>query len=190
MNVRMISSIIILIGLILSAIAFGDEEPLIAINSFIDLPSIFVVLGVILSGTLWSFPVDRTIQAFFDACSIEVVDEERAKQGYKVFQSMAEYALGGGILGTVIGLVKMLKDMSDPTAIGPAMAVALLTIFYGVLLSEAIFKSMANSCLEKSSVSLPRQEHRGFVTLYSALFSIFILTTCFTTMLLAMATFE
>lgn len=44
-----------------------------------------------------------------------------------------------GMIGTLIGLVAMLLNMSDPAAIGPAMAVALLTTFYGSLIANMIF---------------------------------------------------
>ena len=40
-----------------------------------------------------------------------------------------------GMIGTLIGLVQMLQSLSDPSAIGPAMAVALLTTFYGAVLA-------------------------------------------------------
>ena len=190
MNVRMIASIFLFVGLMISGMAAGQEEPMAAILPFVDIPSILIVVGVVISGTIWSFPIEKTEEAFWDACSIGQVDEERAKQGYLIFQSMAGYSVGGGILGTIIGLVKMLANLDDPTAIGPAMAVALLTIFYGVLLGEVVFKSMANSCLSKSSSGLTREEHRGFVTLYAALFSIFVLISCFMTMMLAYASFD
>ena len=44
-----------------------------------------------------------------------------------------------GMIGTLIGLVNMLQNMSDPTAIGPAMAVALLTTLYGSFLANVFF---------------------------------------------------
>lgn len=47
-----------------------------------------------------------------------------------------------GMIGTLIGLVLMLGNMSDPKAIGPAMAVALLTTLYGALLANVIFGPM------------------------------------------------
>lgn len=43
-----------------------------------------------------------------------------------------------GMIGTLIGLVNMLNDMSDPSVIGPAMAVALLTTLYGSLIANWI----------------------------------------------------
>ena len=44
-----------------------------------------------------------------------------------------------GMIGTLIGLVQMLGNMADPKAIGPAMAVALLTTLYGAFLANVIF---------------------------------------------------
>jgi chemotaxis protein MotA len=43
-----------------------------------------------------------------------------------------------GMIGTLVGLVQMLVDLSDPKAIGPAMAVALLTTLYGSLIANVI----------------------------------------------------
>jgi hypothetical protein len=59
--------------------------------------------------------------------------------------------LGGLLYHLVIGLVQMLSNLEDPTAIGPAMAVALLTQFYGLLLAEFVFAPAASEC-----------EHRAF----------------------------
>ena len=47
-----------------------------------------------------------------------------------------------GMIGTLIGLVMMLGNMTDPKAIGPAMAVALLTTLYGALLANLVFGPM------------------------------------------------
>ena len=49
---------------------------------------------------------------------------------------MGDFAIASGLVGTVIGLVNMLANLNDPSAIGPAMAVALLSILYGVILGE------------------------------------------------------
>lgn len=190
MSIRIIISGATLVGIVTAAIGYGSEDFANAFHSFIDAPSLIIVLGVVISGTLWSFPTHTIFQSILDSFSADELDEERAKQGYFVFQNMAGYAVGGGIIGTVIGLVKMLKDLSDPTAIGPAMAIALLTIIYGVLLGEVVFKSMANSCLSKNPSKLQRQDYRGFVTLYASLFALFVLITTFMTMLLAFATFD
>ncbi len=48
-----------------------------------------------------------------------------------------------GLIGTLIGLVRMLGSLNDPTAIGPAMAVALLTTFYGAVMAHLVFIPLA-----------------------------------------------
>ncbi len=60
-----------------------------------------------------------------------------------VFRKMGLYAPAFGMLGTLIGLVQMLSKLNDPTLIGPAMAIALLTTFYGSILSTMLFLPIA-----------------------------------------------
>ncbi len=60
-----------------------------------------------------------------------------------VFRKMGMYSPAFGMLGTLIGLVQMLSRLQDPSAIGPAMATALLTTFYGSLLSTLFFLPIA-----------------------------------------------
>ncbi|MDL2293589.1 MotA/TolQ/ExbB proton channel family protein [Ruminococcaceae bacterium OttesenSCG-928-D13] len=70
--------------------------------------------------------------------------DERHGIGKNFMDMGAAFAPGFGMIGTLIGLVNMLKDMSDPNSIGPAMAVALLTTLYGSFLANLIFSPMAN----------------------------------------------
>ena len=56
-----------------------------------------------------------------------------------------------GMIGTLIGLVAMLQNLSDPSSIGPAMAVALLTTFYGSILANLVFIPMAGKLSLKSN---------------------------------------
>jgi chemotaxis protein MotA len=65
--------------------------------------------------------------------------EERHRLGAEIFSTMGAFAPAVGMLGTIIGLVQMLMQMTDPTAIGAPMAVALLTTFYGVMLANLLF---------------------------------------------------
>ena len=55
-----------------------------------------------------------------------------------------------GLIGTLVGLVQMLGNLDDPSAIGPAMAVALLTTFYGAILANMVFLPLANK-LDRNS---------------------------------------
>ena len=55
-----------------------------------------------------------------------------------------------GLIGTLVGLVQMLGNLDDPSSIGPAMAVALLTTFYGAILATMVFNPLASK-LERNS---------------------------------------
>lgn len=63
---------------------------------------------------------------------------ERHMLGSKIFDAFTDVAPAMGMIGTLIGLVAMLANMDDPKAIGPAMAVALLTTLYGAVIANAI----------------------------------------------------
>lgn len=62
--------------------------------------------------------------------------EDRHKKRIAVWEKWAELGPAWGMIGTLIGLVLMLQDMQDPGAIGPKMAVALLTTLYGSLIAN------------------------------------------------------
>jgi len=62
----------------------------------------------------------------------------RLSEGQRVFKSLGDAAPAFGMIGTLVGLVQMLANMSDPSAIGPAMAVALLTTMYGAVLANLV----------------------------------------------------
>ena len=52
-----------------------------------------------------------------------------------------------GMIGTLIGLVNMLKKLDDPSSIGPAMAVALITTLYGSMLANWLFGPLAQKLI-------------------------------------------
>ena len=73
-----------------------------------------------------------------------------------MFKNMAVMAPAMGMIGTLIGLVQMLANMSDPASIGPAMAIALLTTLYGAIIANAFAQPLADklaraSYLEKTN---------------------------------------
>lgn len=71
-----------------------------------------------------------------------------------IFRKMGIYAPAFGMLGTLIGLVQMLSRLQDPTHIGPAMAVALLTTFYGSLLSTLFFLPIAGKLRSRTVIEI------------------------------------
>ncbi|MDW1502286.1 MotA/TolQ/ExbB proton channel family protein, partial [Vibrio sp. YT-19(2023)] len=70
--------------------------------------------------------------------------DERHTQGTGVFRAFGDVAPAMGMIGTLVGLVAMLSNMDDPKAIGPAMAVALLSTLYGAVLSNMLFFPIAD----------------------------------------------
>jgi len=76
---------------------------------------------------------------------------ERHGTGKLIFDSLGKYAPAFGMLGTIIGLVVMLKNMNDPAAIGPGMALALITTFYGSFLLNTLFGPIADKLVLRSS---------------------------------------
>ncbi|MHA1152568.1 MAG: motility protein A [Alphaproteobacteria bacterium] len=75
---------------------------------------------------------------------------ERHVRSAGVLRRAGEVAPAMGLIGTLVGLVQMLSNLQDPAAIGPAMAVALLTTFYGAVLANMVFHPLANK-LERNS---------------------------------------
>ncbi|HKK32582.1 MAG TPA: MotA/TolQ/ExbB proton channel family protein [Desulfomicrobiaceae bacterium] len=69
--------------------------------------------------------------------------QERHENGADIFVAMGTYAPALGMIGTLIGLVQMLQTMNDPSSIGPAMAVALLTTLYGAVIANVVCIPMA-----------------------------------------------
>ncbi len=63
--------------------------------------------------------------------------------GQNVFKGLGSAAPAFGMIGTLVGLVQMLSSMSDPSSIGPSMAVALLTTLYGAVAANLIFLPIA-----------------------------------------------
>ena len=98
--------------------------------------------------------LNRGIQMLIDGADREVVKSvlikemqqtiDRHKWGAKVFDASADVAPAMGMIGTLIGLVQMLSAMEDPKAIGPAMAVALLTTLYGAMIANIVAKPIAD----------------------------------------------
>ena len=86
-------------------------------------------VGLIVDGTEPEL-VKSILEAEIDAMS------ERHKSNYSFFGDLAGMGPSWGMIGTLLGLVLMLQNMSDPSSIGPSMAVALITTFYGSVLAN------------------------------------------------------
>lgn len=77
--------------------------------------------------------------------------EKRHTEGVNLLKSWAGYAPAYGMIGTLIGLVQMLANLNDPGALGPGMAKAIITSFYGSVMANFIFGPLANKLELKTS---------------------------------------
>ena len=94
------------------------------------------------------------IQMLVDGSNQEVVKAVMAKDmqqtmdrhnwGERVWRAVGDVAPAMGMIGTLVGLVGMLVNMNDPKAIGPQMAVALLTTLYGAVLANMVALPIAD----------------------------------------------
>jgi chemotaxis protein MotA len=98
----------------------------------------------------------QQIQNILDT-EIEFV-RDRHKLGADIFTSMGTFAPAMGMIGTLIGLVQMLQSMDDPSTIGPAMAVALLTTFYGSLMANICCMPIAGKLKTRSKEEMLTKE--------------------------------
>jgi chemotaxis protein MotA len=76
----------------------------------------------------------------------------RLSEGQRVFKSLGDAAPAFGMIGTLVGLVQMLGSMDDPSAIGPAMAVALLTTLYGAVIANLVCLPISDKLIAKFDV--------------------------------------
>ncbi len=94
------------------------------------------------------------IQMAIDGTDPEVIEQilvseweavaERHADGKALFDNLGRYAPAFGMIGTLVGLVIMLKNMDDPSSIGDGMAIALLTTLYGALASNLVALPLAD----------------------------------------------
>ncbi len=105
-----------------------------------------------------SLCIDGHPSEFIEELLIQELEQsiERYETAERVFRGVAETAPGLGMLGTLVGLVQMLNNMSDPSSVGPAMAVALLTTFYGAFIAQVIAIPLADKLNLKA-----QDEHRN-----------------------------
>ena len=84
--------------------------------------------------------------------------QQRHEVGQKVIKMMASLSPAFGMIGTLIGLIAMLKVLDDPRSIGPGMAVALITTFYGALAANLFFIPMAEKLKLRTNEEILNRE--------------------------------
>lgn len=82
---------------------------------------------------------------------------EKAETSAGVFRAIGEAAPAFGMIGTLVGLIQMLSNLSDPSAIGPAMAVAMLTTLYGAMIANLFALPIADKIESWAQAESERQ---------------------------------
>lgn len=104
--------------------------------------------------------VDGTDPSLLDKILATDIDQlqSRHQQGRKILEAGGTYAPAFGMIGTLIGLIKMLANLDSPDSIGEGMAVALLTTFYGSVLANAVFLPLAGKVANRSRTEVLTRE--------------------------------
>lgn len=205
----------VVVGFLFVAFAIITNAGVTGFSSFIDLPSMFVVIGGLVAAMLVSFSIKELKQlgkvmresfrdeeydlqglirtfvtlsekarregllaleaeveevedpfirkgvllavdgieqdVIVDIMNAEIIAlEERHRKNKSLLDKAGEYAPAWGMIGTLIGLVLMLKNLNDPASLGPNMAIALLTTLYGSILANLVFLPMASKLAMKT----------------------------------------
>ncbi len=82
----------------------------------------------------------------------------RHRVGIAIFRAMGQYAPAFGMIGTLIGLIFMLQSLNDASQIASAMALALVTTFYGAILANILFLPIAGKLKERSTAEILKKE--------------------------------
>ena len=130
-----------MIGMILWGIEFN-------VSNFVNVPSILIVFGLTFFGLLAS---GRKIIAAVSAVTDKHADEEQLYDASDTFLQAGSFSMAAGWVGVLIGLVLMLAHMNDPAAIGPAMAICLLTALYGTILKYFLFSPLSTQLSERGT---------------------------------------
>lgn len=138
------------IGIMMKAFFVKPHEPDMVIGQLIDMANIARKDGILALEKVKS--EDSFMQGAINHCVDgadpefleSVLDKEiaylvgRHEKGIGIWEAVGEVAPAFGMIGTLIGLVQMLANMNDPSTIGPAMAVALLTTLYGSIIANLV----------------------------------------------------
>lgn len=110
----------------------------------------------------------RSVQLAIDGTDPELIKdiltteiafmEDRHNMGVAVLEAAAVYGPAFGMIGTLIGLVQMLDKMTDPSEVGPAMAVAILTTLYGAIQANLVCLPLVGKLKVRTANELLQKE--------------------------------
>ena len=115
-------------------------------NTTKDIDDPFIVRGI-------QMAVDGTDPELIEQIMNNELDNlvERHESGKGLFDTLGKYAPAFGMIGTLVGLVAMLANLSDPASLGAGMAVALITTLYGAIIANAVALPIAERLGRRSA---------------------------------------
>ncbi len=131
------------IGMIKTLVSFSEKarrEGLLSLEENleeIEEPFLKKAMQLVIDGT------DPEVLKSMLYTEMDLFEEELNSQK-AVLESAGTYAPAFGMIGTLIGLIQMLKSLNNPETLGPSMAVALITTLYGAILANAAYLPMAD----------------------------------------------
>ena len=138
---RLIASILGIGALVVAAILVGGR-----LSGFLDIPSALLVGGVAALGTGgvhgYRVAIDAVRAAVQPATAVD------RPQAIRVLGTARSAVWAGGCIGVLVGIVQMLQTLADPAAVGPALAVTLLTLFYAAVGSELVLAPLQQRLVE------------------------------------------
>jgi chemotaxis protein MotA len=141
------------------------RDGLLALENKLDeIENPFIVLGI-------QMAVDGTRPEIIEDVMRTELDAvaTRHRDGKNLFDQFGKYAPAFGMIGTLVGLVIMLRNMSDPSSIGTGMAVALITTLYGAIAANMVFLPFADKLgyLNKQELLAMELIIRGIMSIQS-----------------------
>lgn len=134
----------------MKAFMFKIESPEELIEKSIELAGavkkggILALENILVENEFMSRGVNMLVDGYDGAVVKDILKTEKSRTnsrheiGIQWFKALGDVGPAMGMIGTLVGLVQMLSNMSDPKSIGPAMAVALLTTLYGAIIANML----------------------------------------------------
>ncbi|MEW6710757.1 MAG: flagellar basal body-associated FliL family protein [Candidatus Riflebacteria bacterium] len=148
-------------------------------GAFLNLPTLFLITGLSFflllgaHGKKFLYFIPESLKTlFFDPL-------EPSQEFSQIAMDGERFSLASGMIGVIVGLVILLGNLDDPSSIGPAMGMALLSVIYGLLISECFFSVIARAYQPALNDST-RETKQGMIMVFGGIFA---LLCCFFIML-------
>ena len=138
------------LALVVLGMGWGNADYVESVLCFVDIPSLVLVFVGTIAFTLATHTWREVVSALGAGLSEQTVSAEEAAEHIATLKTGRGFALGLGGIGALIGLVGMLASLEDPAAIGPAMAISLLSTFYGVFIAEICLAPLINRLVART----------------------------------------